>query len=576
MVGIRVSEQPRLLFCTFDVLPSPSGASRRLTSFIQAASERYQVVVLSTKTQDHSHIERYHGARLLRVPVGAGDLASRIQAFDRAVRRQVDSEDYALAHFSDPFGGYPLCELRGHAGYRLVYDAVSFPSMELGALHPHVAGDRRFLAKVRRQELYCLMNSDRVLTGSEVTRRFIEQLGVAAAHVQLARTPVDLAAYPQEPPILPDRTPMKVLYLGNELIWQGLPLLLHALEKALPRAPMTLSLLTPPHPEWHGQLQDLIEEKGLAQVVTLLPPVPHARLPPVLLDHDACVVPLLDCDRNRLQGGALAKVSEALAAGRPVIASDLPICRELCPIDGSVFFKAGDASSLADRLVELGNNARLRVALGASARAYAERHVDEKKVVQAVLKLEEELVGAGPRAPHETPEALAPTPTLRLMREELPKTDPVIRLPAGIVRSAARRKPLRPKLSAAGQTDPPSAVQTATGAPPATGTPPVAPRGNKVPPAGATPPVEARAPRPAPPPALPREPPTPMAEEPILSSDDLVAPDESPNVFEAAFAVDPWFAQLLFGYCPPEGAHFARHTPPTNFPGRDDVPPVKR
>lgn len=34
--------------------------------------------------------------------------------------------------------------------------------------------------------------------------------------------------------------------------------------------------------------------------------------------------------------------------------------------------------------------------------------------------------------------------------------------------------------------------------------------------------------------------------------------------------VDPWRAQILFGYCPPESAHFTRPTPPTNFPGRDD------
>jgi hypothetical protein len=37
-------------------------------------------------------------------------------------------------------------------------------------------------------------------------------------------------------------------------------------------------------------------------------------------------------------------------------------------------------------------------------------------------------------------------------------------------------------------------------------------------------------------------------------------------------ALDPWFAQLAHGYCPPEGAQFARHTPPTNFPGRDEEP----
>ncbi len=545
MVPSRLSEPPRLLFCSFDVVPSPSGNSRRLTSFVQAAAEkdRYQVVILSLKTADHSHIERYHGARLLRVPVGSGDLSSRISAFDRAVRRQVDSEEYAVAHFCDPFGGYPLCELRGNAGYRLIYDAVGFPSLELGAQHPHIASDRRFLAKIRRQELYCLMNSDRVVTGSEITRRFIEQLGVSAANLSVVRTPVDLAGYPPGSPT-PDREPMKVLYLGSELTWQGLPLLLRAVEKALPRAPMQLTLLSPPHPDWHGQLEDLISEKGLGGVVTLKPPVPQAQLPAVVLEHDVCVAPLEDNDRNRLQGGALAKVSEALGAGRPIVAADLPLARELCPIDGSLFFKAGDVTGLADRLVELSHNPRLRAALGASCRAYGERYVDQAKITAAQLRLVDELVAAGPRRPDEQS---VPPPSMRALRDERdpPKTDPAHPFPA-----PARRKPLRPNLPGAGT---PTAPLTPTGAAPL---------------AHIAPPEAAATPAPAPPASVP----PPPESEPILSADDLAEPADEPELgaLEADGPVDPWTAQLLFGYCPPEGAAFARHTPPTNFPGRDE------
>ncbi|MFP2902592.1 glycosyl transferase family 1, partial [Corallococcus sp. 4LFB] len=60
------------------------------------------------------------------------------------------------------------------------------------------------------------------------------------------------------------------------------------------------------------------------------------------------------------------------------------------------------------------------------------------------------------------------------------------------------------------------------------------------------------------------------------------AVDEGPPPAPPGSALNPWFAQLAHGYCPPEGARFARHTPPTNFPGRDpdadaspgSVPPV--
>lgn len=47
-------------------------------------------------------------------------------------------------------------------------------------------------------------------------------------------------------------------------------------------------------------------------------------------------------------------------------------------------------------------------------------------------------------------------------------------------------------------------------------------------------------------------------------------PEDAPGLAPPDSALDPWFAQLAHGYCPPEGAQFARHTPPTTFPGRDE------
>jgi Glycosyltransferase Family 4 len=187
-----LSDLPRLLLCSFDVLPGPSGSSRRVTEYLKALPDRFSVVVLSVKTPDHSHIEKYQGARLLRVPVGAGDLASRIQSFERAVRRQLESEEYALVHFTDPFGGYALCELKDDYGYRLIYEAQTFPSQELRYTHPQLEGDRKFLSMVRSQELFCLMNADLVLTGSSTTRAFIHSLGVGQESVRVVREPMDL------------------------------------------------------------------------------------------------------------------------------------------------------------------------------------------------------------------------------------------------------------------------------------------------------------------------------------------------------------------------------------------------
>jgi glycosyltransferase involved in cell wall biosynthesis len=405
-----LSDLPRLLLCSFDVIPGPSGSSRRLTEYLKALPDRFSVVVLSAKTPDHSHIEKYQGARLLRVPVGAGDLPSRIQAFERAVRRQLESEEYALAHFTDPFGGYALCELKGEYGYRLIYEAQTFPSQELRYTHPQTEGDKRFLARIRRQELFCLMNADLVITGSQTTRTHIQSLGASTDQTRVIRAPVDLGPYTPDVLGVPDGQPMRLMYLGSQAGWQGLTTLVRALALAIEQgAEVKLTLVGPRHPDWQPHLEDLAKELGIQEHVEFQPPVPHDDLVKVMTLADVGVLPLDDVDRNRLQGGPLAKVSEYFAAGRPVIAADLPVTRELLP-DSAVFFPAGDAKALADAITGLARDVARRVKLGREARAFAEQHLDAGLIRGQLLDIYDELLGKRP--PAGTAQSELPEPTM--------------------------------------------------------------------------------------------------------------------------------------------------------------------
>lgn len=421
-----MSDLPRLLLCSFDVIPGPSGSSRRLTEYLKALPDRFSVVVLSAKTPDHSHIEKYQGARLLRVPVGAGDLASRIQAFERAVKRQLDSEEYALAHFTDPFGGYVLCEMKADYGYRLIYEAQTFPSQELRYTHPQTEGDRRFLAKVRRQELFCLMNADLVITGSETTRTYIRSLGASTEQTRVMRAPVDLVPYTPDVLGAPDGQPMRLMYLGSQAGWQGVPTLLRALALALEQgAEVKLTLVGPRHPDWQPHLEDLAKELGLQEHVEFQPPVLHDDLVKVLALADVGVLPLEDVDRNRLQGGPLAKTAEYLAAGRPVIAADLPVTRELLPSSATLFHPPGDAKALAECILELARDVPRRVELGREARSFAEQELDAGLIRGKLLDIYDELLGkqqtVGVRS--EVPEpTMTGTPTNRLPHLKPPES----------------------------------------------------------------------------------------------------------------------------------------------------------
>ncbi|MFL5319009.1 MAG: glycosyltransferase, partial [Myxococcaceae bacterium] len=434
-----MAELPRLLYCTFDVVPSPSGMSRRLSEYLAAVEDRYQAVVLSVKTPDHSHIEKYRGARLLRVPVGSGDLAARVQAFDRAVRRQLESEEYALAHFTDPFGGYALCESRGDHGHKLVYEAEAFPSQELRHTHPQLASDRKFVNKIRRQELFCLMNAEQIVTGSTFTKNFIHSLGVPAENVRVLRPPVDLTPYRPEILGQPDGKPLRALYLGNSNSWQGLETLLSAAKIAAKDADVVVTIVGPRTPEQQAALEEKIAELGLEERVELQYGTPLDDVFKVVAASDLGLLPLEPVDRNNVQGGALAKVADYLAAGRPVLAADLEIAREVVPESAGSFFEPGDPVSLAAELVKLAKDPARRVRMGKAARAAAEERHDATKIRRQLLDLYSELSGGGirPEAKASSNEA-ANSPTVigtgvkkpdgrRKKKSGEPKTDPAIK-----------------------------------------------------------------------------------------------------------------------------------------------------
>ncbi|HSP80890.1 MAG TPA: glycosyltransferase family 4 protein [Myxococcaceae bacterium] len=626
-----MSDLPRLLLCSFDVIPGPSGSSRRLTEYLKALPDRFSVVVLSAKTPDHSHIEKYQGARLLRVPVGAGDLISRIQAFERAVRRQLESEEYALAHFTDPFGGYALCELKEDYGYRLIYEAQGFPSQELRYTHPQLEGDRRFLSRIRRQELFCLMNADLVLTGSPTTRSFIHSLGVSQESVRVVRAPVNLEPYPPEALGVPDGQPMRLVYLGSQVPWQGLPGLLRGLALAVQQVDVRLSIIGPRHPDWQPHLEDLVKELGLTEHVEFQPPVGHDDVAKVLALGDVGVLPLEDTDRNRVQGGPLTKVAEYLAAGRPVLAADLPVARELVPSSAAIFYAPGDAQALASRITELARNVPQRIALGRQARAFAEQRLDAGLIRGQLLDIYDALLGKR-ELPEEPPaEASLPpseltgTPTNRILALTLPEQAPAP-APTLAPDAPAPRVPEEP----AARTDTPREelplvlghamledgldtrlIKTEPdvrqdGPPVVMGLPLREPQPLDFAPTEPDvlqdgPPVVMGLPlrEPSLPQVEPEElaevapeelhevdaTPTPAYALPHLEElEELSSEELEEELVEAAepgapprqppeSRLNPWFAQLAHGYCPPEGTHFTRHTPPTNFPGRDEEQP---
>jgi glycosyltransferase involved in cell wall biosynthesis len=115
-----------------------------------------------------------------------------------------------------------------------------------------------------------------------------------------------------------------------------------------------------------------IRKLGLEEYISLEPAVPHHLVPEAIAQADLCVAPLGMNDRNITQGCCPIKVIEYMSSGRPILASNLPVVRELVREDiDALLFSPDDPLDLARQALAILGDRRLaeRLANSAASRA---------------------------------------------------------------------------------------------------------------------------------------------------------------------------------------------------------------
>jgi glycosyltransferase involved in cell wall biosynthesis len=382
----------KVLFATFQEIPSPAGLSCWAAEEIKELARHYEVDVLSLKSEDLSHIERFCGARLLRVPVGSGPFLSKVKTFQRALNRQLDSEDYHLCHFTSIWEGMALASRKKSAGFKLVYEVHGLSSVDFKTLHPQDAKTVEQSYPLKQQEERCFKMADCVLAGSQHIADHLEKRGVDKKKLRLLRPAVDLEPFEEaatEPG--PSGT---VLYLGSFLPWQGMHSLLTAMSELPPQLPTRLLLVAPKQEPFFREVQGKIQMMGLARKVEVLDPVSFENLPALLARATVCVAPLGNHERNRLAAATPHKLLVYMAARKPVVASQHQVVKELVE-DGvhALLYPPGDAKKLAEAIKKLLLDKDQATRLGNQARLHLEESLSLAKQKQQLLTFYRELIG---------------------------------------------------------------------------------------------------------------------------------------------------------------------------------------
>jgi glycosyltransferase involved in cell wall biosynthesis len=342
-----------IAYVSFDSVPAPKGAATHIQAFTQALARGFgpvDLVTVGSSTNESQPAELWPGVVRHELPATGRSLVDRVLCFQLFLKRWLAGRSFSAVHFRSPFEGLPLLQLRGRS--RLIFEVNGLPSIELKYRYPRVVDDRDLMRKLIAQEAACLEAADLIVTPSSVTREYLGgRRGVPVSKIEVIPNGVDLEVF-QSSRSAPPNGAMRLIYFGILAAWQGVELGIRALAQ-LPEG-ATLTIIGAGTSRQRESLVALAAKLGLAGRVTLLPPMTQAELAGRLGESDVVLVPLTLTDRNTVQGCCPLKLLESMASGTPVIATDLPVVRELgCDGEHLLLVRPGSVDHIAETVTKL-------------------------------------------------------------------------------------------------------------------------------------------------------------------------------------------------------------------------------
>ena len=390
----------RSLYVAFDRYPSRKGAATHIEHASAALAQEASPCLLLT-LGDETQMEFEHGAGgapdILRFRASIPSFLKRVEAFAREVSDVVDelAGHLRICQFRDPWGGWPICS-RPNRSYLTVYEVNGLPSVELPYRFPRLASGT--LARIARTEDFCLEKADCIVAPSSIIRARLIRQGVSAEKIHWVPNG---AAIPVPAPRAEAAPARYILYFGAVQPWQGIPILLRAFAQIADLTDLHLVICSSVKRAATGNLRQLARRLGLEDRVCWEYELGHDALQSWLQHAVATVAPLTECSRNLSQGCCPLKILESMAAGVPVVASELPVVRELV-VDGvtGLLVQAERPSALALALRRVIELPELRARLGRDGRNHVAKHFTWSHTVDTTSAVYREMLAGS--APWET------------------------------------------------------------------------------------------------------------------------------------------------------------------------------
>ncbi|NQZ78647.1 MAG: glycosyltransferase [Ekhidna sp.] len=205
-----------------------------------------------------------------------------------------------------------------------VFEVNGLPSIELPNRFPEIS--RSTIEKIRVLEDQCLFECDRIVCPSDTIKNHIVARGIGDQKVTVIPNGASIFPISARPRKMPGQY---IVYFGALQPWQGVDVLIKAMQYLRDKPELKLVICSS-HKEKHAKrFVKLISKLGLQDQVIWKHRLKQKSLIPILQHAIASIASLTECARNLEQGCSPLKIFESMAAKVPLIASDLPVVREI-------------------------------------------------------------------------------------------------------------------------------------------------------------------------------------------------------------------------------------------------------
>lgn len=305
----------KILIVSFECVPDASYTATKVLMLTDCLTRLCNVDVLTLKYEGLAHLEKWLDARIYRVPVENMKFKERINAFRRALSRQLEGGMYDVVHFMDPFGGVVACKMKEEYGFSTIFDIYSLASWDL-----KFSGISSTLYKqIKEEEKVCLEMADRILVPSNTMMQYFVGKGFGDK-VRFLPGVVRLRKGLQK---IKEDT-FNILYMGSFAGWEDIDTFLSAIKEIKKVKSIQVNVVGFAGVERLGSIVSRIQKMGIDDVFRFEGPRYGSELEEIFRRMNAGVIPLDNNNRNVLGGIIPLKLLDMMSASIPLVVTDLP------------------------------------------------------------------------------------------------------------------------------------------------------------------------------------------------------------------------------------------------------------